>query len=130
MGTKWVPGGGGINGLPADLDLSPLIGREVGFVGFGQHQVQLGFDGDNVHISIESDYAVRGRDGREQRFVAARDGAAPLVALLGSTVAAASGSTDGTLTVAFTSGATLTIYESDDPYESYQLHFGEGLIIV
>ncbi len=90
----------------------------------------MGFDGDNVDISIESDYAVRGPDGQEERFATAPAGAAPLLDLLGATVAAAGGTTDGTLTVEFDSGATLTVFESDRPYESYQLHFGEALIVV
>ena len=71
-------------GLSRDTDLSPLSDCALTFVGFGQHQVQLGFSGDtHCSISIEGQYTVAPAGRGLTTFSAAVEGASMLLPLLG-----------------------------------------------
>lgn len=121
-----------MHGLPADIDLSPFAASELIQVAFGEHQVQLAFVGDDVArlvVAVESSYRVTAGE-HSRRFGTATGGAVELLSLLGGSVASAAGEADGTLVLTFTDGRRIEIYEDPMPYESYQIHTGEELIVV
>ena len=118
-------------GLPEDTDLSAFIGCELELVPVGLYQVNLSFDGlQKIGITIEGDYAVSTPGGAQARYSAAPEGAAELIALLGSRVTDVQISEHGTTTVHFADGAAIPIYDSEAHYESYQIYIGERLIVV
>src|SRR4051795_6923883 len=97
-------------GLSPQTDLSLSSGCTLTFVGFSQHQVQLGFSGDtDCSITIEGDYVVTPSGRGSSRFSGGVEGAMVLLPLLGHTVAMASVPTDGTERVAFANGALVEV---------------------
>ena len=122
-----------MHGLSPDTDLGPLNGSTLTFVGFGEHQVQLAFYGDDLthrSISIEGDYVVT-TSGREPIVVSeARAGAVGLLSLLSRTVARASVPTDGTVRIDFDDGSVVEVLDSSTRYESYQVNLGDRLLVV
>jgi Family of unknown function (DUF6188) len=95
------------------------------------YQVNLSFDGlQKIGIPIEGDYAVSRPGGAQARYSAAPEGAAGLIALLGSRVTDVQISEHGTTTVHFADGAAIAIYDSEAHYERYQIYIGERYIVV
>jgi Family of unknown function (DUF6188) len=109
-------------GLKKDIDLSFLKGREVGQIAIGLYQVQFGFDED-VRISVEAEF--RYFDGREEWNWKPEPGkaqvAARTVGLLGRTVEKVEWKEDGTLTLGFSDGQRLTVLDSSEEFESYDV---------
>ena len=118
-------------GLSPDTDLSPLSGCALTFVGFGQHQVQLGFSGDtHCSISIEGRYTVAPLGRGVTTFSAAVEGASVLLALLGHTVTLALVPADGTVRLGFDDDSVVEVLDSEAHYESYQISLGDRLLVV
>jgi len=106
-------------GLPEDTDLAAFIGCELELVSIGSYQVNLNFGGlPKIGITIEGDYAVSKPGGGQTRYSAAPEGACGLVALLSSRVTDVRISEHGTTTIYFADGAAITIYDSEEHYES------------
>lgn len=118
-----------VYGLPDNFALDSFREATLIQVCIGQHQVQLRFDGHRA-VSIETRYTVQDPSGEQQEFVDVPAGAAALAALLGRRVDRVTGTTDGTLTLTFVTGATVTVYDDSDQYESYQINDGDRLIVV
>lgn len=118
-----------VYGLPADTDLSPILGRTLEQAAIGSYQVQLRFD-EHVTVSVEGDYGVTGADGILARFASPPEGAVALVALLGQVVVDAQVTDPGTTTLRFSSEQSVEIFDSESNFESYQISIGERLIIV
>jgi hypothetical protein len=118
-----------VNGLPADTDLSAILGRTLEQVAIGSYQVQLRFD-EHVTVSVEGDYAVPGADGLLGRFPSPPERAVALVALLGQVVVDAQVTDPGTTTLRFSSEQSVEIFDSESNFESYEISIGERLIIV
>lgn len=116
-------------GLPDNFALDSFREATLIQVCLGQYQVQLRFD-QNRGVSIETRYTVHDASGEQQEFVDVTDGAAALAALLGSRIDRATGTTDGTLTLMFVTGAKVIVYDDSDQYESYQINDGDRLIVV
>jgi hypothetical protein len=118
-------------GLSPDTDLSPLNDCILTFVGFGQHQLQLAFSGDEYcAISIEGDYIVTAPQSEPIAYSEATAGAPTLLPLLGHTVTIAEVPSDGTVRVTFDDGSVVDVLDSDALHESYQVSFGEHLLVV
>jgi hypothetical protein len=117
-------------GLPDNFTLMSFHDATLLQVSIGQHQVSLLFDGDNRGVSIESRYAVQGTAGEPEEFTAAAAGAAALAAILGAQLEHVAGTPDGTLTLSFSTGAKVVIFDDSTNYESYQIPDGEQLIVV
>ena len=109
-------------GLSKDIDLSFLAGRQVEQVAIGVHQVQFGFDED-VIISVESQFVYFG--AQQEWTWKPEPGAAQIatrmVSLLGATIQSFEGHENGTLTLVFSNGHRLTIFDSSKEYESYDI---------
>lgn len=118
-------------GLSPDTDLSPLSDCTLTFVGFSQYQLQLAFSGgESCGISIEGDYTVTAPERGPNTFSEAVAGAAALLPLLGHTVTIADVPSDGTLRVTFDDGSVVEALDSQAHHESYQVTFGDRLLVV
>jgi hypothetical protein len=118
-------------GLKKEIDLSFLTGRELIQLAIGVYQIQFSFD-EGVRISVESEF--RYFDGQAEwtwrpepgsYSIAARAGA-----LLGATIDSFGSHIDGTLTLAFSNQHCLTLLDSSQEYESYEITRPGQTIIV
>jgi len=118
-------------GLKSHIDLSFLNGREVGQVAIGVFQIIFGFDGD-MTISVEGEF--RYFNGESELVWKAKPGSAHIaaraVALLGATIENFDAHENGTLVLAFSNGHRLTILDSSQQYESYQITRPGQIIVV
>jgi hypothetical protein len=118
-----------MHGLPADLDLSFLVGPTLLQVCIGENEVILRFDGD-VSITIESTFVVRDEGGCETAFECARAAASALVEFLADSITEVLGQRSGTLRLTFSRGGVVEIYDSFEDFESYQIQHGKDLHVV
>jgi hypothetical protein len=118
-------------GLPKDIDLSFLNGREVIQVAIGVYQVQFGFDEDViVYVHSQFNYF----DGREEWIWKPEPGAAQIaartVSLLSATIESFEAHEDGTLALKFSNGQRLIILDNSKDYESYDItRPGETIVV-
>jgi hypothetical protein len=113
-----------MNGLPKDTDLSFLIGRQLEQVAVGAFQIQLHFDA-SVCISIEGESELDGA-----RAPAGVEAGRLVLGLIGQVVSDARPIAERHLGLTFDNGATLTVIESDEPFESYNITSPGGTLIV
>jgi hypothetical protein len=119
-----------MNGLDPLIDLTFLLDVPLHQVCVGEHQVQLNF-ADHVSIAIESDVHQRnGSDGGWLDFTAAADWGRAAIALLNLTATSVLGQENGTLTITWSDGSVTRIDDSNQHYESYQIHNGPQIIVV
>ncbi len=117
-----------MNGLPEQIDLSFLEGRELIQVCVGMFQVIFGFD-DQVSISVEGCYSVHSEAG-ESTWKSGEKPRSDVLNLLGANVAHVRGEADGTLTLTFSEDLSLVIFDSSKEYESYQIAKPGTIIVV
>ena len=116
--------------LPQNFDATFLIGRKLEMICFNANQVYLHFDG-SVTITIESAFSHQHtRSEANMSIIKVPVSESDLMQLLEHAISAASGDTDGTLTVVFDNGHTLKCFDTSPQYESYQIKRGESVIIV
>lgn len=115
-------------GLDPKTSLDFLIGATLQQVCFGQHQVILNFEADNS-IAVESALAITA-GSKEARFNDLLSSSSELLDLLGHSVEGASATREGTLSLAFSNGSELSIFDTSEQYESYQITFGGDQIVV
>jgi hypothetical protein len=118
-----------MNGLPEGTDLTFLLNRELIQVCVGLYQVILNFDG-KVSISIEGDFIAELKGRTAKRGKKLPMSASVLLDLLGQRVEEVQGSADGTLSLKLGHAATITIFDSNREFESYQIWNGTELIVV
>jgi hypothetical protein len=118
-------------GLKKDIDLSFLNGREVIQVAIGVYQTQFGFDED-VTIYVHSQFSYF--DGRDEWIWKPEGGAAQIAArtlsLLGTTIQSFEGQENGTLSLVFSNGQRLTIFDNSTEYESYDITRPGSTVVV
>ncbi len=115
-------------GLPEDFDPTFLVGRMLMSLSISQFEVILRFD-EQVRIQFHCDVAVLAR-GEGLVVSDAADAGKAMVDLLSTVVVAATGTTDGTLTVDFEDERSVRIFDSNEHYESYEIADGEKLVVV
>lgn len=116
--------------LPSDFDPARLVGCALEQVSFSQNTVHLAFSG-NVSITIEScfQHSTRGAPGNAERTsLPVRE--SRLMLLLGQLIESAHVSEDGTLTLKFADGQTLSCFDDTPQYEAYKIKFGDEEIVV
>jgi hypothetical protein len=97
-------------GLPKDTDLTFLVRTKLEHVEVTEYQAQLHFTGD-VCISIEGDCLI---DNGPVDYETLRS-------LVGKTVFGVTIQDEGRLNLIFHDGQRLSILDSNDQYESYQI---------
>ncbi|HET7582429.1 MAG TPA: DUF6188 family protein [Candidatus Limnocylindria bacterium] len=119
-----------MHGLPADLDLSFLVGAVLVRVEQSAHQpaVRLYFDGD-VWVGIEATFRVA-TEMRDVMLGPSDDAATALAGFIGDSIQTAHGQTDGTLTINFSAAGLLELYDSSTEFECYQIHYGGSVLPV
>jgi hypothetical protein len=111
-------------GLPKDFDGSFLVGRTLEMVCFSQYQVYLHFD-EKIIITVASAFSYK-----TDLVVDVPVQESNLMELVGSSVLAASGEVNGTLSLLFNTGQALKIYDTSKQYESYAIaHDGKEIIV-
>lgn len=120
-----------MHGLSKNIDLTFLNGRLVEQVAIGVYQIIFGFDED-VRIATYMQFSYF--DGHGEWIWKPEPGgvqvAARTVALLGATVEIFKAEENGTLTLAFSNGHRLTIPDSSQEFESYDItRPGETIIV-
>ncbi len=115
--------------LSKDADLSFLRGVELQQVCVGCNEVILNFDQD-VRITILSSFAVAYKRGVPPIRYDDASGGSAFLALLHGTVSRGEPTDEGGLLITFRSGASITVFDDSDQYESFWLSNGNKQIIV
>jgi len=117
-------------GLPADLDLSFLIGRCLNMLEIGPYTFNLclerpptsiGEKDDRVRVMVKGSFSCI-LEGKEYVGMAAKPSTvAPLMAFLLKEVTGAQRIGRGDISLMFQQGDEIRIKEDDDGYESYEI---------
>jgi hypothetical protein len=117
-------------GLPENFDGSFLIGKTLEMVCFNVSQLYLHFS-NHIIITIESSFSYRDADSQSlARPINVPVKESNLMQLLGHLISKASGDQDGTLTLVFDNGEVFKCFDSSKNFESYQIKYGDQLIVV
>jgi hypothetical protein len=108
-----------MNGLPSDLDLTPLVGTSVNQICFGMHQLQIHFD-ERSGVFVESPVVFSGIEGDIPIDDYAID-ASLLCRLLGGRVIEATRDSQGGLILRFDGGNALHVLNDGPNFESFQV---------
>jgi len=124
-----------MEGLPENIDLSVLVGREITLVRIGKFLLHYFLDDDfptkpNVRIEIESsDVTVVGPSGQATEVNDFRTNGGPLCLLLGLKIERARRRDDGGLVLVLSDGFRLEVGIDTSTYESIVLHIGDQAIV-
>ena len=118
-----------MNGLPKNKDLTFLLGKELIQVCVGLHQKIIRFDGE-TSITLECEYKVLNVEVDEGEVSTSCSGTAKLLKILGSRITGVTNEGSGELSIAFSNGSVLVVYDSNSEYESYQLSDPTQTIVV
>ncbi len=116
-------------GVTKDLDLSVFRGATLIQVGVGQYQLQFHFD-PTATLSVESQWSLVDANGHEidrQMEHADRD-CYRLHLLLGTEVTTAEAHPPDSISLRFSNGYTLRVFDDGPQYESFQIEPG-GIIV-
>lgn len=117
-----------MNGLPEDIDLSPIVGRQLVQLRFGAWNVGFEFDGP-VRVVVESTILICGKDGASRRIEDFRAGASDLCRLIGLNVVGADRSSAGGITLQMSSGDVVDLENSVTAHEAFQLYIGDRTFV-
>jgi len=109
-------------GFKKDLDVSFLVGLELGQIAIGQYQVQFGFDQD-TRISVELFFRYTSAEGTVEwtQQPQSSKAAAATLNLLGASVVAATIADAKTLNLEFSNGDRLQLLDVSEQYESLSI---------
>jgi hypothetical protein len=116
-------------GLPIDTDLTFLHGKELESVSIGLHDVILHFD-ERVKITVTSECKYQTKTGETISIENYPASASLICKLINHSIVDAQGEENGTLSLKFSNGDTLIIYDDSEQYEAYQIQNGDKLIVV
>lgn len=116
-------------GLAKHTDLSFLKGRELIQVQIGWGEAQLIFE-EPTRISIQSQIQLVYPNEYWEAHSHFPFAANALSKLLGQKVGTVEIESEGLLKLTFSNGTILEISEDKVPYESYQIHHGDKIIVV
>ena len=117
-------------GLPKNVDLTFLLRKKILQVCIGFNEIIFHFDEDRVSICIQSTCAYQSEDGTVVQIENYPISASTLCKVLGEPIIQVHGEESGALKLKFSNGSTLTIYDDDKQYESYQIKHGDKVIVV
>lgn len=117
-------------GLASEFDASRLVGCTLENVSFSVNTVHLSFAKD-VAITIEACFmhSIPGEVGGSKPMrVPLRE--SRLMQLAGESIDSAQATLDGTLSLTFSNGHRLELYDDTPQYEAYRLRLGQDEIVV
>ncbi len=115
-------------GLPAEVDLSFLIGKELIQIAIGPYDVQLRYDTGG--ISIWSRFILTAPDGSKYEWCGEiPQQAKEVVNLVAAKISEVLPCRDGTLRLVFSNRWSIEIFDSDPTYEAYSIS-EEGLPLI
>lgn len=118
-------------GLDVGTDLGALLGCSLESFSLSRHQAQLHLNSlKRIRISVESSFAVIDADATTRVYEHVPDAAAALAALLDIEIVDALVPTFEMVVLRFATGTSIEIYDSTEHYESYQIHFGDRVLVV
>jgi hypothetical protein len=115
--------------LPSDVDLGFFCGKTLIQLCMGFSDLILRFHPD-ISITVTSSIGYRHDSERLDRFESLSMAACAIRELLNQEVSSANGDSKGTLTLGFSGGNQVEIYDDSEHYESYVIKHGEKLIVV
>ncbi|MCL2329727.1 MAG: DUF6188 family protein [Phycisphaerae bacterium] len=115
-------------GLPQGINLEFFHGKTLIQVCFGACDLILHFD-DSVSITVTSSLGCVDSSGNTQQYTDFQQSAPAVLSLLNQSVSSAQGDDTGTLTLTFSNGEKLAIYDDSKIYESYIIN-NQGKIII
>jgi len=115
--------------LPKKMSFEFLEGRELELICFGPYAVTLHF-GDHIQIQIEGAFEHAGKHKADGELYSFPIHGSHLMRLLTQQVTAADAKRDGTLAIEFSNGDRLTIQGNVSPYESYNVRYPGGVVVV
>ena len=116
-----------MNGLPQDVNLAPLLGRAIEQIRFSRWSIQLLLEGA-FKIVVEGRLTIRS----ERMNLLIDDYSAhatEICSLIGSKILDAQRTQDGGMEIQMSSGQVVCIQNSQSHYESFQVHFGESVVV-
>lgn len=116
-----------MNSIPADFDLSPLIGAELMQVCLGQYQVQLQFEKVDLSCHIEGGgkLSIESEGNSSELFHKTWRSSHGLERLVGMSISAWSRRDSYHFTVTFTSEEVLVFETHEGPHEDFTVLLGE-----
>lgn len=118
-----------VYGLPADIDLSFLVGTTLTQVCMGQNEFILNFD-TGTSIMVASTVRLHGSTTDATEIDSAVEAGKILTAELGASVESASGTEDGTTTIVWSTGTVLSVLDTWPDFESYTITHGSTILVV
>jgi hypothetical protein len=118
-----------MHGLPKNINVSFLKGRNLTQICTGAFQVQFNFDA-RVRIHVHNPFAYVDSHGVSDYIKTAPSSAVIVSKLLGKIISEVNSSQDGTLEVTFTTGEKLIFYDDNRAYECYTIHHEDEIIAV
>ncbi len=115
-------------GLPAELDLSFLVGPRLEQVAIGENEIIFGFE-LSISLNVQGDFSL-GAQEAETNFGSPRDAAEQAVALLGHAAVQESHTLSGDLFLTFDDGTRLSLHDTSEHYESYQIKRADEIWVV
>lgn len=116
-------------GLPKNFDTAFLLGQTVELVCFSANQVCLHFSNE-ISITIEGDFSYCKASQEEVMANPLAPSRVDIVDLLEHRITGATGEENGTLTLRFNHGSIVKCFDNSAKYESYQIRYGDHVIIV
>ncbi|MCD4825461.1 MAG: DUF6188 family protein [Phycisphaerae bacterium] len=116
-------------GIPQDVKMSVLVGKEVAQLCIGLYQVQVNFD-DETSISIEGRFNHLTNVAMEFQSNQLASTAKTMVSLLGTKIVAVEREDADTMLFSFSNGESLRLFDSNQDCESFQITGRDIEIIV
>jgi hypothetical protein len=117
-----------MHGVKPDTDLSPLLGKRVESILFSRFQVIIHLE-DRLFISLEAECSFEQGDS-----IVRREDYRPLAnsfaELLGHCIDEAKVVSADTIEFEFSNGVLLSIFDSNERYESFQIQLPGQLLVV
>lgn len=116
--------------LPAGFDGAFFLGKRLDLVSFGEYVVHFNFD-EGVRVTATS--ALQHQIGLTSEQSAVQHiplTESRLMQLVGHSVTQVEGNKEGTLTLLFSNGGVLKIFDDQTHYESYSIYDGERDIYI
>jgi hypothetical protein len=118
-----------VYGLPKDVNLRFLVGKELIQVAVGLYDIILNFDGQ-LSISVQTTL-YHGKEGEPLvAYEVGPSSAGILMPLLGNSIKRFIANQDGTLSMIFSNGECVEIRDDNTHYECYQIEHEGNLIVV